>query len=162
MLGGLPHLLSSLEQNFAFESPRADELEFSADDGRSLRRLPIWILTGHWKPEALQTLLGRDAKADKIPEQLPDKIEIVLGRDEVLPLFPYRVTYWRTPKLDTGGIDHGTSPAPQKLLSLELFKVSRQRNIAPSEFIYQPGTNQEVRDVTARYVQRLSTSTVTR
>ncbi|MBW8883470.1 MAG: hypothetical protein JF612_01560 [Planctomycetia bacterium] len=157
MLGGLSRLLASLEQNFEFTAPRAEELRFNADEGKTIVRLPIWRLAGQWKPERLATLAEREpGKSKALPEQLPDRVEIVLGRTEdVLPLFPYRITYWRTPPRAKGATDEPGEP--RELLTLELFNVSRKR-IDLREFQYQPG-DQDVQNLTPFYVQRYSGET---
>jgi hypothetical protein len=86
-----------------------------------------------------------------LPEQLPDRVEIVLGRTEDVPLFPFRITYWRTRPAEKAA----TEPAaPRELLTLELFNVSR-KEIDPREFQYQPG-DQDVQNLTQFYVQRLT------
>jgi len=152
MLGGLARLISSLEQNFAFAAPRAEELRFNSADGKSMVRLPIWIVGGQWKPEKLAALVGREpGKSGALPEQLPDRVELVLGRtDDVLRLFPYRITYWHTPAAKAE--DKERAGEPRELLSLELFNVSR-KPIDLREFDYQPG-DQEVQNLTQFYVQR--------
>jgi len=159
MLGGLARLVTALEQNFAFTAPRAEELRFNAADGKSIVRLPIWIVAGEWKPERLATLAERElGKAARLPEQLPDRVELVLGRTEdVLPLFPYRITYWRTPPTAAKGGKNAEPLAPRELLTLDLFNVSRKR-IDLREFQYQPG-DQDVKDLTPYYVQRYSDET---
>jgi hypothetical protein len=158
MLGGLSRLLAALEQNFAFAAPRAEELQFNADDGKTIVRLPIWTVAGQWKPERLDVLTERESgKSRKLPEQMPDRVELVLGRTgDVLPLFPYRVTYWRTPALEKNG-NTDEPAAPRELLTLQFFNVSRKR-IDPREFQYSPG-DEDVKDLTAFYVQRYSGET---
>src|SRR5205085_1547307 len=70
MLGGLSRLLAALEQNFAFSTPQADELKFNADDGKAVVRLPIWTLSGQWKPDRLAVLAEREpGKQRTLPEQ---------------------------------------------------------------------------------------------
>jgi hypothetical protein len=159
MLGGLARLLSSLDQNFAFAAPRAEELQFNAADGKSVVKLPIWVVQGEWKPERLATIAERPGgKVVALPEQLPDRVELVLGRTEdLLPLFPYRITYWRTPLANAKRAKDVEDAAPRELLTLELFNVSRKR-IDLREFQYQPG-DQDVKDLTPFYVQRLSGET---
>ena len=154
MLGGLARLLAGLNENFAFDQPRADELQFNAADGQTVVRLPIWQTTGSWKPEKLAALTGSEkGKAGSLPEQLPDRVELVLGRSEdVLPLFPYRITYWRSMPMDAKAAKSAAAPA-RELLTLELFNVSR-RPIDAREFDYQPG-DQDVQNLTQSYVQRL-------
>src|SRR5438874_2326236 len=157
MLGGLSRLLAALEQNFEFIAPRAEELRFNAAEGKTVVRLPIWNLTGQWKPERLAALAEQEpGKPKALPEQLPDRVELVLGRTEdVLPLFPYRVTYWRTPPRAKNAKDEPAEP--RELLTLELFNVSRKR-IDLREFQYQPG-DQDVQNLTPFYVQRYSGET---
>jgi hypothetical protein len=154
MLGGLARLMTSLEQNFAYGAPREDEWRFNSADGKSIVRFPVWIVAGRWKPDRLAGLIGREpGKVSALPEQLPDRVELVLGRtDETIPLFPYRITYWRTPAADPKST--GAAPEPRELLTLELFNVARKK-IDPREFQYQPG-DQDVQDLTQHYAQRYS------
>jgi hypothetical protein len=155
MLGGLARLLAALDKNFVFEQPKADELQFTAADGKAQVRLPIWIVAGSWKAEKVADLVGREpGKLGVLPEQLPDRVELVLGRtDDVLPLFPYRITYWRTTSADAKRAKDAAIP-PRELLTLELYNVSRNQ-IDAREFEYHPG-DQDVQNVTPAYVQRLS------
>ena len=149
-LGGLPRLLLALERNFVFDAPRAEALQFSGSDGKSVRELPIWVVSGRIKPDALAAMAG-GAAAKAPPEQLPDRVELVLGRtDEILPLFPYRITYFQTPH--AAKTDGGVPPS-HELLTLELFNVHRKGDIDRREFHYNPG-DQEVMDITAKTVQR--------
>jgi hypothetical protein len=159
MLGGLGRLVAALDQNFAFQEPKGDEIQFTAADGKSVVRLPIWTVSGQWKPERLAALTEQEAgKAGGLPEQLPDRVELVLGRTEaVLPLFPYRISYFRTPPKEKNAAKDGAVPAPRELLTLELFNVSR-KPIDPREFQYQPG-DQDVKNLTPYYVQRLTGET---
>ena len=159
MMGGLARLLAALDQNFRFGTPQADELRFNAADGQSVVRLPIWTVTGQWKPDRLGTLTERNpAKPAALPEQLPDRVELVLGRTEdVLTLFPYRISYFRTSPIDKKAAKEKVELAPRELLTLELFNVSR-KPIDVREFQYQPG-DQDVKNLTPFYVQRLTGET---
>jgi hypothetical protein len=161
VLGGLGRLLKALEQNFDFATPRADELTFNTTDGKSLVKLPIWTVGGLWNPEKLSALVGKEpGKLGALPEQLPDRVELVLSRTEdVLPLFPYRITYWQTPA--AGKKDKNATPdrTPRKLMKIELFKISNDpKRINATDFQYQPG-DQEVQELTQFYVQRYSAET---
>ena len=159
MLGGLARLVAALDQNFAFDTPKADEIRFTASDGKSVVRLPIWRVSGLWKPDRLATLTDRDPKKpSSLPEQLPDRVDLVLGRtDDVLPLFPYSISYFRTPAPDKNAPKDAPPPGPRELLTLELFNVSR-KPIDPREFQYQPG-DQDVKNLTQYYVQRMTGDT---
>ena len=165
MLGGLPRLLASLEQSFEFGPAEARTLTFNAGGGK-IERLPIWVVEGRWKKDRLAAVSGRDAEKlqpGALPEQLPDGVRLVLGRtNDVLPLFPYRITYLRLPKLTagvaSGGDDSSNSPEaepPRELLTIELFNVHRKGDIDPSEFEYRPAGQQlQVQDLTTAYLQR--------
>lgn len=159
VLGGLPRLLSSLASNFDFEAPRAEELEHYAADGKTIETSPIWVLAGRWKPDRLKLLTGKDSdQPGDLPDQLPDRVELVLGRTEKLvSLFPYRVTYWRTPKPDKNRARSASPPEPRQVLTLDLFNVSR-REIDRSEFLFDAG-EQDVLDLTASYIQRAGSET---
>lgn len=150
MLGGLPRLLSALEQNFDFAAPRQEELQIAGNNGER-QALPIWVLTGRWKPAQLAALSGRESAGDgNLPEQLPDGVEIVLDRtDQSLPLFPYRISYKKSAPPRTAG----RAAEPSELLSLELFNVHRVGQIDRRQFLYHPG-DQEVLDLTTAYIQR--------
>jgi hypothetical protein len=163
MLGGLARLLASLEQNFRFGPAEARSLSFNAGGGQ-VERLPIWIVEGAWKKDRLAAVSGRDAdklRPGELPEQLPDRVRLVLGRTtDVLPLFPYRVTYLRLPKpkAERAPADDKASAQaerPRELLSLELFNVHRKGDIDPGEFDYSPAGQQlQVQDLTTAYLQR--------
>jgi len=157
VLGGLPRLLSSLANNFEFDAPRAEELEHYAADGQTIESSPIWVLAGRWKPARLKALTGSDStKPSDLPEQLPDRVEVILGRTEKLVLlFPYRVTYWRTPKAESTARP-GVSES-RKLLTLDLFNVTRQE-IDPGQFRFD-APDQDILDLTASYIQRAGAET---
>jgi hypothetical protein len=162
LLGGLPKLLESLHQNFNFTAPREDELQFTSADGEGVERLPVLVVRGTWKPEPLAQLL-HDGKVPgspnkPLPEQLPDAVELVLGRaDQVLPHFPYRVTYLKRGQPAGQGREGELKP----LLSIDLFNVYRKGDIDPRDFEYNPG-GQEVADLTQTYLERLGLATKTR
>jgi hypothetical protein len=161
MLGGLARLMAALAENFAFAPGRAEQLPFNSPDGKSIVRLPIWHIEGTWKPARLAALLGHEPAAnERLPDQLPDRVELVLGRsEEILPLFPYRITYWKSPAAGSGAKDE-PAPRPRELLTLELFNVSR-RPIEAREFEYHPG-DQRVEELTPQFAQRLSGETEVR
>jgi len=172
MLGGLSRLLSALDSNFAFGPAQAEELKFTAADGKSIERLPIWRVAGRWKQDRLAELIGGQLTkaAAVLPEQLPDRVELILGRTErVLPLFPYRITYTRAAdapaqgKGRAGGPTSGegqdsSGPPAKELLTLEFFNVYRKGDIEARLFEYNPG-DQVVQDLTTAYVQRYSSET---
>jgi hypothetical protein len=161
MLGGLPRLLASLDKNFDFGPAKAEELQYKSSDG-TIKRLPTWVIEGEWKPDRLAALLGQSVDQPppaELPEQIPHRVQLVLGRtEEILPLFPYRITYLRLPKVDEQG--RAGELAPRELVKLELFNVYPKSDIDPREFDYQPaGQELEVQDLTTAYLQRFSGET---
>lgn len=144
LLGGLPRLLERLNRNFQFESATASQIEFPSSNGQKVESLPVWIVEGKFDPEWKPATIPRG-------EQIPDEVQLVLGRvEKVLPLFPYRVSYFRKPKKD----DASTSAERKPLMVIEFFGVSRSSEVDPREFHYNPG-DQEVEDLTTYYLDQL-------
>jgi hypothetical protein len=145
MLGGLPRLLAALDQNFDFAAPKSDEVQLTGGDQST--RLPIWVLAGRWKPARLTALAGKSAKPS---EQFPERVELVLDRsDQALPLFPYRISYWRAAEANKSG-----GKEPSEMLTLELFNVRRVGPIEPREFQFD-AQDQEVLNLTSAYAQQI-------
>jgi hypothetical protein len=154
-LGGLPRLLHGLNENFSFaEPPRPNQVG----------QVPVWVLRGQWKPERLAALLpnqradilaGKPPRLEELPPRLPDSVVVTLGRDDVLPLFPYRIEYLRQ-----DGAGQGSSAGPpgiaatRSLVTMELFEVRRRADLDPRQFDYKPG-DQEVADHTELYLKSL-------
>jgi hypothetical protein len=111
-----------------------------------------------------------------LPEQLPNRVELVLRRPDppnpgrgfvephttgrgmvdVLPLFPYRITYRRVPAANRKAAKSAADAGPRELLTLEMFKVSNdEKRIDLSAFRYQPG-DQDAQNLTTYYIQRFS------
>jgi hypothetical protein len=159
MLGGLPKLLEGLNWNFQFEPARAEEIEFALPGGQ-VKRMPVWMVGGAWKPEALAALVTRHGAESpaELPEQIPSRVELVLGRvEQAFPLFPYRITYLRKKSVAGSEAGQGGVAGPAEyspLIDLELFEVYRKDDLDPREFEYNPG-DQEVEDLTLGYMKRL-------
>ncbi|MCU0880029.1 MAG: hypothetical protein MUF06_19845 [Pirellulaceae bacterium] len=153
-LGGLPRLLDSLEQNFAFAAPRGDELKFVTADGQSVEKLPVIVIKGTWKEDKLESLSSAKGKRSE-STQIPGRVELILGRANQRPaLFPYRITYFAAP---SGKAEDAGEPE-QVLFMLELFNVQLRRDLDPAAFEYLPG-DQEVADLTGTYLERLGLKT---
>jgi hypothetical protein len=164
MLGGLPRLLESLHQNFDFTDPRPDELQFKAEGSAAIERLPVLVVRGKWKADRLAALRQTDKGLSKDrAEQLPDAVELVLGRDDQpLPLFPYRITFQKADGEGQGRAGRGgETDSLRPMLTLELFNVHRKGDLDPWQFDYQPGDH-EVADLTQSYLQRLGLTTKAR
>ena len=131
----MPKMLGSLGYWFEFEAAREDH----AGDRRVLR------VRGLMKRERKEQLLG-DRKGQG-GEQIPDAIELTLGSDAALPLFPYRIEY-----LKRRAEDKRDELVP--LLTLDFHSAKVRRDIDAKEFDYLPG-DQEVEDRTRQFLERL-------
>ena len=149
-LGGLPRLLSGLDENFQFGPARSAQL------GEN----PVWIAEGHWKTEKLSEMLPgqKDAIAAGGPPDLtplsphlPTSVLVVLGQRD---LIPYRIEYRRpTPGTTAGGAAPSAIPS-NPIVVLELYDVHQGNNLQDQHFAYQPG-NQEITDHTDLYLQNM-------
>jgi hypothetical protein len=131
----LPKMLRSLSQWFEFEPSR---------DGRAGDRRVV-LVHGGIKKEMKGQLLGQ--RKGQGGEQIPDAVELTLGTDAALPLFPYRIEY-----LKRQGKDQ--QPEFRSLLTLDFFSAKVRSDIEPQQFEYRPG-NQEVEDRTRLFLERL-------
>lgn len=164
-IGGLPGLLNGLSENFAFNTPATHQLG----------QLPVWTTKGSWRPEMLAELLpnkadailaGKPAPLESLPVHLPASVAVALGRDDYLPLFPYRIEFRRlvqqpkSPELNpTTSAATSATPAAarsveQPMLILELFEVRSPAVIDPRAFTYDAG-DQEDHDETETLIRRL-------
>jgi hypothetical protein len=150
-IGGLPKLLHSLDENFSFGAPQDSQIG----------EIPVSIVTGTWKPEQLAALLpdqkaeilaGKPARLDKLAPHVPDLVQVTLGRDDLFPLFPYRIEYLRSPAAE--GKKEGAGAAARPIVTLELFELRRRDDLDRREFIYDPG-DQDVVDQTEAFLQGL-------
>lgn len=154
LLGGLPALLESLARDFDFSEARAGEIEFPGSNDNRAARLPVWAVSGTWKPDRLKQLSTVTAKRkDAGPPLLPQRVDLVLGRDErSFALFPYRVIYYAA--ADKSGAGQGGAINLNPIVSMEFFNVQTAANLDPRDFDYNPG-EQEVEDLTSVYLQKL-------
>lgn len=129
-VGGVPRLLEGLGDYFQFEDARSD----------NLGEYPVWVLEGRWAPP------GREAEDSQLPPHVPHRVRLVLGRDPVLPLFPYRIEFEREET-----VDGKSRTAP--LLRMEFFEIHRAP-LVPEQFAFDPGDNPVV-DETERYIEIL-------
>ena len=146
-LGGLGRLMRGLNAQFEFTSVAADQL-----DG-----LPVWKLSGGWKPAQLARLLpkqkeaiekGRPPDLTRLPDHLPDSVTLFLGQDDC---FPFRIDYLRSvPK-----------SSPRCLMSLEFFELNFNGPIDSGQFLFTPG-NLEIIDRTEEFVRSLGEADLAR
>ncbi len=148
-LGGAPCLLAQLEENFQFGPPQP----------QLIGKLPVWYVSGTWKPHALARLLpeqseailaGKQADLQLLPEHLPHGVTLILGRDQVIPLFPYSFSFHR----DVPAEDEQQPYQRIPLVTWELFQVRVRSDLPTSEFDFRPA-DQEIDEQTEEYLHRL-------
>lgn len=134
---GLPKLMTSIGGWFVLEPAQESQLE----ERRVLR------LRGVINPAMRDSLLSGSAKKGQGREQIPDAIELTLGTDDALPLFPYRIEYLKSKSAEEPG---ELSP----MLTLDFYSAKVQNDFDPQQFEYFPG-DQEVEDRTRLFLERL-------
>ena len=123
--------------------------DFGTAEPIVIRQLPLWKVDGTWKPDVLALCCadladpsnGGAVALDRLPSHLPHGVTLILGRDDVTPLFPYGVFYYREKPAELG---QGRATR-RGLVSLELFEVRLRPDLTPRHFEYVPG-DQEVED----------------
>ena len=152
-IGGLGQLLASLRKDFQFYDATKSQLG----------DVPVYVVSGKWKSEALGGFAASQPKAAKpggtmlLRPHVPNRVMLFLGADD---LFPYRVEFR---SIDEGAGQGGVDGAPLKatdatdelLLAMELFEV--QINVPLEERLFQfaPGSRPYT-DVTDLYLQKRS------
>ena len=146
--GGLPKLLEGLSANFYFDEPTESQLG----------GLAVWVLHGQWRPSLLASLLpsqkeailaGQRADLMPLPEQIPHRVVIALGKDD---LFPYRVEYWRSLPFDLQ--NSAGTPPEQEMLVMDLLEVEFDQPLDDRKFTYRAG-EQSYEDRTDEYLRNL-------
>lgn len=144
-VGGLPKFLRNLNEFFFFTEVNETRLD----------NVPVWSMQGTWErqklldmlPDQKDAIAGGQPDFTKLMEHLPDRVRILLGRDD---LFPYRVEYWRSTskKGDKG------SGQPRLILLTEMYEVQLDGRVDPHAFAYSPG-GLRIEDQTAGYLKKL-------
>jgi hypothetical protein len=144
--GGLSRVLRGLHAHF----------DFTTAERGTVAQLPLWRLEGSWRPEVLAAIMPQQAKAIKegkpadlqrLPQQLPDHVVLLLGQED---LFPYRIEYRRTvPQKGAAG----ETAESRSLVTMELFEVNLNMRIDPARFLYRPGKVDA--DLTDNFLQAL-------
>src|SRR5262249_32762538 len=148
-LGGLPKLLAGLQKSFRFTRAEAGQLDV----------LPVWIVSGPWRPGALATVSkdlahqaanGEPLNLKKLPAQLPEEVALYVGQDD---LFPYRIEYRRRADKKGRGADPAQDPM-QTILVVEFYDARLNAPIDPQQFVYQPA-NVNVLDTTSSFIMAI-------
>jgi hypothetical protein len=145
-LGGLSELLRDLGDWFQFATVAETKLP---------DQTPVMRLEGTWRPDradALTSSVRRKSRsageaASRLPEHLPDRVILFLGRDD---LFPFRVEYRRsTPQSLIRSTEDDSAT-----VAMDLFEATFNVPLNPSRFAFTPG-NLEHSDQTDRFLDRL-------
>jgi hypothetical protein len=157
--GGLPRLVASLCESFAFMPPQAMRLVSPGEAPQA--SAPYFAVVGHWKPEKLAMLAGgksgipsQGSETDALAERVPQEVLLLFGQAD---LFPYRVEYRRRetplpagPNLPPATYQLSGNP----IVLLEFSDVAFDVPIATGQFDYSPGDIDWV-DQTAAVLERL-------
>ena len=146
-LGGLPGLLDQTSRLF----------DFSSSDRSFLYGVPVWILTGTWKPQVSEAFTNLEGSSDTVKENdpttrrrhLPDSVTLALGVDD---LFPYRIEYRRRRTNPEGSSIIVSGGQSRSIMTLELFEVQTDVAIDPQVFFFQP-SSVPVNDATERFMR---------
>lgn len=144
-IGGLGQLLASLRKDFQFYDATKSQLG----------DVPVYVVSGKWKSEALGGFAASQPKAAKpggamlLRPHVPNRVMLFLGVDD---LFPYRIEFR---SIDEGAGEGGAAAADELLLAVEFFEV--QINVPLEERLFQfaPGSRPYT-DVTDLYLQKRS------
>ena len=92
---------------------------------------------------------GGQPDYSQLPAHLPDRVLVVLRRDQTAPLFPHMVQYTRR------GVSAG-KPTAQPMVTLEFFGVSRQQ-LNPNDFVFRASETEltNLADHTSAYLTSL-------
>jgi hypothetical protein len=144
--GGLPTLLASLSDCFAFLPPQPMRWTPAPPLEGLPSSLPVFAVVGRWKPEKLVNYLpdneGEPSAAQGVPppERLPREVLVLIGQAD---LFPYRIEFRK--QLSHLEPSPGSGQIPpfqlsrEPLLLLELSAVTFDSQIAVSQFDFSPG-----------------------
>ncbi len=150
VLGGLPALLSGLEESF----------RFGAAQPAQFNQMAVWVLEGVWKPTELAKFLpqhkeailaGQPIDTHQLPPEVPERVQVVLGMND---LFPYQIEFRRSRKVEGDAkVEAGQGSVWEPILTMELYDVNFSAQLDPLQFQYKPGT-QEVADHTDLYLRK--------
>ncbi len=115
-LGGLPRILDSLADHYDFQTAQTGQLSNE----------PVWVLHGRRRKT-------RGESAEIV--HAPDAVQVILSRDEQLPLFPYRVEYRRV----AAGKEEGAPPIIEPILVTEWYSIQVSQKLDPRVFQFLPG-----------------------
>jgi hypothetical protein len=130
-IGGLPTMLAQMTGAFDFS---VVDVRQAGSDGNLMQLITI---RGQWKTDSLRQFL-RDqidpaflqppVQWNQLPLQMPHEIEIVLGTDDYLKLFPYRITFRRNHRDGNGWV-------AESMFALQFHHVTKLETISHETFV---------------------------
>ncbi len=132
-VGGLPTMLEQLLATHEFEEP--DEPEIVR--GTAGQSLTLTRIRGRWSKAALRQLLrdqippevlAGEIMWERLPGQMPHAVELVVGSDEYLDAFPYRLAFYQFQSAGKG--EYRVQP----IFEIKLHHVEKREAIAPEQF----------------------------
>jgi hypothetical protein len=167
--GGLPSLLASLAENFAFLPPQAMRLAVTPSAGAQASSLPVFAVVGHWRRDRLAKLVRSDP-ADglnvdlesatlselvrALPTRFPQEVLLLVGQAD---LFPCRLEYRRLQTPEKVADANATIPyqlSTNPMIVLEFSDVVYDAPLPAGQFDYMPG-DADWTDRTAVVLERL-------
>jgi hypothetical protein len=154
-LGGLSKLLAGLETNF----------DFSDAQPTNLAGKEMLAVHGKWKTDRLAELVSSELAGapsgeardmlDHLPPQVPERVIVFLGRDDLLP---HRVDYLCRRQQTKSNIQPRNGSSSWTVIArLELYDVDAHAVIDPLQFVYRPDATR-IEDRTGALIEALNRS----
>jgi hypothetical protein len=138
-MGGLPRVLAAVEDSFNFSVVRRATFE----------DVPVWVISGQWKPEVRDEIQSRfRVRRGNLMTHIPNAVRIVLGRDDQFQYFPREIKYLRVVEGVTGEFVTATA-----LVTLQFYDYTRKVAMNRSQFDYQRG-DQIIVDRTQAFLEK--------
>ena len=151
--GGIVPLLEQLDGAFEFTT-----LEERKRNDATNRPVSFVKLSGEWRRDSLHQLLRDqiqkswlepDVQWDRMPRQLPHQVEITIGQENGMPLFPYKVVFFQMRPASRKGV---WNRVPVFAFTTRELMVAD--NLDKSHFQID-ADNLSAQDMTAEYLARI-------
>ena len=156
--GGVASLLEHLSVAFDFQPSSESEIA----------GVPMITLRGQWNKVALETMLTgqvnpkafasgpqKEIDWEKMPKQIPHAVEIMVGKDSFLNLFPYRIQFSQFHRPETDSKAENQHWVSRPMMTLELFEVTKVADIPIDDFRIDTPQLEPI-NATEKYMQRVA------
>lgn len=142
-LGGVPALLTSMQNRMIFTGVRRDEI-----DGKA-----FLVVQGQWKPEQLAIMMrGKEVDDDPVlPPFLPEYARVYFEEET---LFPRRIIYLKRHK-------ETQRKVARPMVTLDFRNVKLNGQVDADQFRFTGSDSKSQQDVTAQVIQMLKAQTKT-